>query len=157
MRANSRTCFYLIAALMPVCTQAGCGSGDRSSIYPVEGKVFVAGVPAAHASVFFYPCDPTRQRIPVAITDADGTFRLTTLRSGDGAPEGYYDVTVIWPDYSIPRDECVDPLHDRLKLEYADRSKTELHAIVRPEKNGVVFHLQMAGGWSVPRQRDLPR
>jgi hypothetical protein len=153
---NIRASSYLIGVLLPVWALTGCGSGERQHVYPVEGKVFVAGVPASNASVFFYPCDPTRQRIPVAITDPDGTFHLTTIRSGDGAPEGYYDVTVVWPDYSIPRDECAEPLHDRLKLQYADRSKTELHAIVRPEKNGVVFHLQMAGGWSVPRQRDVP-
>jgi hypothetical protein len=64
---------------------------------------------------------------------------------------------VLWPDYSIPRDECADPLHDRLKLQYADRSKTELHALIRPEKNELVFHLQMVGGWSNPRLRDKVR
>jgi hypothetical protein len=29
---------------------------------------------------------------------ADGTFQLTTYRTGDGAPEGEYFVTVIWPE-----------------------------------------------------------
>jgi hypothetical protein len=158
MIMNTPSLVYRIGALLSLCTSAGCGQGDRLDVYPVEGKLFVSGMPADNASICFYPCDPTQQRIPVAITAPDGTFRLTTLRSGDGAPEGRYDVTVMWPDYSIPRDECVDPLHDRLKLQYADRNKTELHATIRPGKNEVVLHVKMdSGGWSVPRQRDMQR
>jgi hypothetical protein len=153
---------YLIGTLLSLCTLAGCEKNDRLNTClnscPVEGKLFIAGVPAGNANVYFYPCDPGRQRIPVAITAPDGTFRLTTIRPGDGAPAGRYDVTVIWPDYSIPRDECADPLHDRLKLQYADRSKTELHAVVSPGKNEVTLRVATpGGGWSFPRRRDTRR
>ena len=103
----------LILAFLPMWALAGSGCEERLSVYPVHGKLLIAGMPAGHASVFFYPKNPGQQRIPVAITASDGTFRLTTLRSGDGAPAGDYDVTVVWPDYTIPRDECADPLHDR--------------------------------------------
>jgi len=63
---------------------------------------------------------------------------------------------VLWPDYSMPHlgDECAAPFHDRLKLRYADRKKTELHAIVRPEKNEVILNVFMGNGWSFPRQRE---
>jgi hypothetical protein len=108
-------------------------------------------MPAGNANVYFYPCDPGQQRIPAAITAPDGTFRLTTISSGDGAPKGRYDVTVVWPDYSIPRDECAEPLHDRLKLQYADRNKTELHAVIALGKNEVILNVAMVGGgWSSP-------
>jgi hypothetical protein len=149
---------FLLGVLLSLCTLAGCENNDRLNTYPVEGKLFVAGTPVGNASVYFYPCDPSQQRIPVAITAPDGTFRLTTICPDDGAPEGRYDVTVIWPDYSIPRDECADPLHDRLKSQYADRSKTELHALVSPGKNEVTLRVAMpGGGWSFPRNRDAQR
>lgn len=152
---NSQRLVYLIGALLQPCAVAGCGQGDSSNVYPVEGRLLVAGMPAGIASIYFYPRDLAQQRIPVAMTAADGTFRLTTMRQGDGAPEGDYDVTVVWPDYSVPRDECADPLHDRLKSQYADRSKTPLHATIRPGKNEVILHV--AAGWSVPRRRDSQR
>jgi hypothetical protein len=142
--------WLLVGAVLPLCVLGGCGRGERLTVYPVQGKVLVVGIPAGNASVFFYPCDPTQQRISTATTASDGTFWLTTFVSGDGAPEGEYDVTVVWPDYSIPRDECADPLHDRLKLRYADRKKTELHATIRPRKNEVTLNVLM-GGWSLPR------
>lgn len=153
-RSHSSTLLYLLGVLLSLCASAGCGQGKRVNLCPVEGKLLVSGQPAGSASVYFYPCDPTQRRIPVATTAPDGTFQLTTIRSGDGAPEGNYDITVVWPDYSIPRDECADPLHDRLNLRYADRSKTDLHATIRPGKNELVFRVHVSGSWSVPRQRD---
>jgi hypothetical protein len=152
---NAGTRALLVGTLLSLCTLTGCGNNGRLNTYPVEGKLFVAGMPAGNANVYFYPLDPGQQRVPVAITAPDGSFRLTTLRPGDGAPPGRYDVTVIWPDYAIPRDECADPLHDRLKLQCADRNKTKLHAVVRPGKNEVVLRVATpGGGWSFPRKRD---
>jgi hypothetical protein len=145
----------LIAGFCIGCL-AGCGEGDK--LYPVQGKLFVSGTPAGNASIFFHPRDKTQLRIPIARTEADGSYRLMTMQPGDGAAAGEYDVVVVWPDYSIPRDECVDPLHDRLKLRYADPAKTELHATVRPEVNEFTFHAHMGGGgWSFPRRRDTEK
>lgn len=155
MNAKTVVCFF--GVVLPLCVLPGCGAGCDVKVYPVEGKVLLAGSPAGCASVCFYPSDHSQQRIPVAITAADGTFRLTTIRTGDGAPVGDYDITVVWPDYSIPRDECADPLHDRLKLHYADRSKTELHATVVPGRNKLILHVSMEGGWSFPPQRSAQR
>ena len=147
----------LIATLLTLCAFAVGFRKDRMRIHPVEGKLLVAGKPAGSANIYFYPRDPNQQRIPVAVTAADGTFRLTTIDSGDGAPEGLYDVTVVWPDYSIPRDECADPIHDRLKLRYADRSDTELHAVVRPGKNEFILRAEMMSGGSAPQQHNVQR
>jgi hypothetical protein len=147
----------LVGAVIPLCALAGCGREERLKVCPVQGKVLVVGTPAGNASVFFYPCDPAQQHISTATTAPDGTFWLTTFVSGDGAPEGEYDVTVVWPDYSMPCDECAAPLHDRLKLQYADRKKTELHATIRPGKNEVILNVLMGGGWSFPPQRERQR
>jgi hypothetical protein len=148
----------LIWGAVPLfCGAAGCGPGESLKVFPVQGKVTVVGTPIGNASVFFYPCDPAQPRVATATTAPDGTFRLTTLAAGDGAPEGDYDVTVVWPDLSMAGDQCGEPLHDRLKLRYADRNKTELHATVRPGKNEVDFNVFMGSGWSFPRQRDTQR
>src|SRR5436309_2599834 len=107
---NTRPRVFLIGTLLTLCTLTGCGNEERVPLCPVAGKLFVAGMPAGNANIYFYPCDPGQQRVPVAVTAPDGTFRLTTICSGDGAPEGHYAVTVVWPDHSLPRDECADPL-----------------------------------------------
>lgn len=134
----------------------GCGSGSAKS-YPVQGKVLVNGKPVGGAEVIFYPHNPAQQRVSVGNSGPDGSFQLMTLQAGDGAPEGNYDITVMWPDYTIPRDECVDPLHDRLKQRYAERGKAGLHAEIRPGNNVVLLELEMeleSTGWSFPKQRD---
>jgi hypothetical protein len=146
-----------VASLFALCSLVGCSGGD--ALHPVEGKVYVSGVPAGNAYVSYYPRDNSQIRIPVARTEADGSYRLMTMTAGDGAPAGEYDVAILWPDFSIPRDECVDPLHDRLKLRYADPAKSELRAVVRPGRNHLDFHAQMQtdGGWSFPRRQDIEK
>src|SRR5262245_26658197 len=99
MNIQHRVC--LTGTLLTLCTLTGltaltgltgCASKDRLQTYPVEGKLLLDGYPVGNANVYFYPCDPGQQRISVAVTDPDGTFRLTTFSPGDGAPEGDYDV-----------------------------------------------------------------
>jgi hypothetical protein len=45
--------------------------------------------------VYLHPLDSveTAQR-PMAVTDRDGRFELTTFQEGDGAPAGRYTITV---------------------------------------------------------------
>lgn len=132
---------------------SGCGQGGWPTTYPVEGKVLVAGMPAAFADIRLWPRDPDQPRGAVGISAADGTFHLTTVYPKDGAVAGEYDVTVIWRDYSIPYDECEEPLHDRLALRYADRTKSGLRATIREGKNEMILNLTLSGsGWSLPRQ-----
>src|SRR5262249_26197607 len=75
----------------------GC-SPKASKVHPVQGRIVVAGKPAARALVTFHPENPAREKAihPSAEVDADGSFRLTSFRSGDGAPEGQYRVSVVW-------------------------------------------------------------
>jgi hypothetical protein len=46
--------------------------------------------------VVFYPLsgEIEGKQKPIAFTDAEGRFALTTLHSGDGAPPGDYAITV---------------------------------------------------------------
>src|SRR5262245_1000314 len=124
-----------VLVLAAVCL-SGCGRKDnrdrpipsqRVPVHLVVGRVLVSGRPAANAMVAFHPLstgDPRAIR-PVALTNPDGTFRLMTYETGDGAPEGKYAVTVVWPDRSLLQDECVSDLaHDRFQGRYSDPARS---------------------------------
>lgn len=76
----------------------GC-SERLPSRYPVEGEVRYRGKPLAEATVLFHPVSAAAPGLaqPMAITDEQGKFRLTTARSDDGAVPGDYAITVTQP------------------------------------------------------------
>jgi hypothetical protein len=80
-----------LAILMPGC------SGQATS--PVEGVVLLDGKPLAGASVQLVPQGEGRDA--TAQTDAQGRFRVSTFRPGDGALPGTYKV-VISPPIGTP-------------------------------------------------------
>jgi len=137
-------------------TVAGCRgpAPPHVAVYPVEGRLLVSGVPAADAHITFHPLDG--HGVPViGRTGRDGSFTLTTFTPGDGAPAGEYSVTVVWPNDSIPRDECADTTtHDRLNRAYSDPADRKIVVVVKPEPN--YFTLRAAittAGWSLPAKR----
>lgn len=116
--------------------------------FQVQGRLFIDNALAGRASIGFYPIDQEKSqgRCPVAMTNPDGSFELTTYSPHDGAPEGDYAVTVMWLDDSMPIDECECPdplLHDRLGRKYADPLTTPLQVTVLPQNN--YFNLSAEG------------
>jgi hypothetical protein len=81
----------------------GCAARDeRLKVYPVSGKVLVAGQPAAGAEVALHRQTPLKDAlgrpiVPHARCAADGSFKLTSYVPDDGAPEGTFQLTVEWP------------------------------------------------------------
>jgi len=76
-----------------------CASGCGGSPYhPVQGKVLYQGQPAAGAMVIFHPVtdDSLKAMRPSGQVAEDGTFFLTSEKSGDGAAVGEYHVVVRW-------------------------------------------------------------
>lgn len=72
---------------------AGCGvASDAPQIAPVRGTVTVDGEPRGGLTVTFYP--EVGGRPASGKTEDDGTFVLTTLNTGDGAPVGTSQVAV---------------------------------------------------------------
>ena len=133
MRTLTRT-GLLIAALGLV---AGCGqSGDP--LVPVSGRVLVDGKAATGAAIVFHPADATNGTHPVAQVDANGDFRLTTIRSGDGAAAGEYRVTLTWY-VSPPRKKNVEgeesPVRNLIPDKYARSGSTPLTATIRLDGN----------------------
>ncbi len=70
---------------------AGCGdSGGRVTL---RGTVKLDGQPLANATVHFIAQD-SGGKDALGTTDADGMFRLSTFKPGDGALPGKYKVVV---------------------------------------------------------------
>jgi hypothetical protein len=78
--------FFFVAIL----TTVGCGKG---SVTKVEGVVTLDGKPLPGATVSFVPVGEGKPAF--GRTDNDGSFRLTTFRTDDGALPGEYQVTVV--------------------------------------------------------------
>jgi hypothetical protein len=78
---------------------AGCNSDPHSigKTVPVRGRVFLDGKPfAGKARVTFWPDAAkgnTGEHRPSGDVDEDGNYELSTLNA-EGAPPGYYKVTV---------------------------------------------------------------
>jgi len=124
MTAVRRT--WLCACLAVVVFASGCGNG-RLKVYPVTGQILVDGKPADGAFVVFHPQDGGKDAPrPSATTEADGTFRLTTYDTGDGAPAGTYRVTIVWRPR--PKNHLEGDKPDRLKERYAVEANSKITA-----------------------------
>lgn len=80
------------AVMLLSFTIAGCGGSTGPKPVPVKGKVMLKGKPVDGAEVTFL--STTAGRSASGRTNADGTFSLTTMKTGDGAPPGDYVVTI---------------------------------------------------------------
>jgi len=72
------------------------GCGDDSGLgkrYPVSGAVRLNGAPLEKGRIDFHPTDPAKGRAASGEIQ-NGSYRLTTLTTGDGALPGQYKVTV---------------------------------------------------------------
>jgi hypothetical protein len=92
-RMRYAKCFSWPALLVGALTAAlGCGGGGPKPV-KVEGVVTLDGKPLPAATVTFVPAGDGRAAS--GRTEQDGTFRLTTYRTDDGALPGEYKVTVV--------------------------------------------------------------
>ena len=82
--------------LSPTKTDEPGGPKKPLPTYPVIGKAFCDGVPAAGAKVEMTPTGAGAKA--QGIVEADGSFRLSTYGPFDGATKGEFDVTVTWSD-----------------------------------------------------------
>jgi hypothetical protein len=116
-----------------VVALAGCGKRDWLETYPVTGKVLVDGKPAKGAMVSFHPKTQVGNKsyVPSAQADDNGEFSLATYMTGDGAPAGEYDVTVVWPVRFNPISTLWEG--DKLSGRYASREKSTLRVTVEKQ------------------------
>ena len=86
---------FSLFALVLFSATLGCGEGSTGdSPVPVSGKITYKGKPVDGAQVTFLAVAASGGRSASGQTTADGTFTLTTNKTGDGAVPGEYVVTV---------------------------------------------------------------
>lgn len=118
---------------------SGCGGETGPRCHPVEGRVLYQNQPLAEAMVVFHPLTPPVERVPQPIgnTNAEGRFMMTTLKSGDGAPQGEYAITIELREPRQIGEEVVRDGPNLLPPKYASPRDTPLRYKVIPGKNEV--------------------
>ncbi len=94
--------FTLFSMIAASTLMTGCDSGGDFPVAPVRGRVVCEGQPVPHVRVFFEPLETGGSAIvgkqAIALTEADGTFVLSTYGTEDGAVIGKHRVRVAGPD-----------------------------------------------------------
>jgi hypothetical protein len=133
MMTNNHVLSWSLHGLLSATLLVGiCSCSGNKRVYPVSGKVLVEGKPAAHAIVKFYAVNAASKKdgqgvVPQAIVDEDGSFRVTTYSSEDGAPAGKYTVSVFWAKPSKGGDDYDKPL---IPARYLNAETSGLTAVV---------------------------
>ncbi|MBS0260510.1 MAG: PKD domain-containing protein, partial [Planctomycetes bacterium] len=116
---------------------AGCHDGDEVQLYPVQGEVFLDGVPADGAWIHFHPVNTDEGAPAYAQVQSDGSFELTTHSQHDGAEAGNYTVTLIWRSEEKDDDGEVQYGPDRFGNRYHQAKSSTLRAKVEPGENSL--------------------
>ncbi len=108
---------------------------------PFEGLAYFDGAPVPGAMVTFHPAGEgaTRGVRADGVVQADGSFRLSTVRANDGVPVGEYVVTVALRRPLFTPEGKAGPNH--LPDRYAKEATTPLRAKVVEGKNSVTLEL----------------
>jgi len=148
----SRTITSLVIMVVALCTLSWSGCGpNRPETASVSGKVTYQGKPVTTGRIVFHPDDGRRPAM--AAIEPDGSYKLTTFDSEDGAMLGKHRVT-------IKSTRTVGgPLPDDLKMEgqaapaelpklewlvpekYSRKETTPLRAEVKEGENTIDFDL----------------
>ncbi len=89
-------CLHLTLGSILLCGLAGCGEQGESAI-PVEGKIIYNGQPLTVGTVIFTPDAAkgnTSMNEPRGKLDENGTYRLHLRKDREGAPPGWYKISV---------------------------------------------------------------
>jgi hypothetical protein len=65
----------------------------------------------------------------------DGYFSLSTFRPNDGAPEGEYQVAIVWVPTDAKPNPTTEEMPNRLPPRYSDPRTSNLHAKVGKGNN----------------------
>ena len=104
MRASmntAKTAGFRVAIVVALLATAGCFSDPRfKPTFRLTGRLLYDGQPAGGATVALVPIDPNAPPDPWVrargIADDDGSFTVTTYRTGDGVPNGEYAILAYW-------------------------------------------------------------
>ena len=139
---NSSICSAIAVLLFAL----GCSSEESGpACFPVRGEVRLDGEPLGEAMILFHPVDknsPTAVK-PLANSDLDGRFEMTTFQRHDGAPPGEYAITVELRALRPDGDEMIRDGRNLLPGHYRDPARSGFKFMVKNEPNEVpVINLQ---------------
>lgn len=122
----------------------GCDAPGET-LTPVVGKVTVNGTPLGAGSVSFHPDagkGNTTPHIPVGKLDAEGTYKLMSATK-EGAPPGWYKVTVSAQEPIDPKNPYAPPKHlISPKFSDAGTSGLDVEVVDRPAEGA--YDLKLA-------------
>lgn len=129
-------------AAVACCLLASCGNPSVvHKVYPVKGKILVNGQPANECQILLNRNYEDKHPVtPMAMTNENGEFEITTYYAKDGAPEGEYIATITWRERSgLMKGEFEGV--DRLDGAYATTEKTKNLPgfVVKVERQPVVL------------------
>ena len=117
----------------------GCSGSSGPRCYPVRGRVMLGEQPVTEARVVFHPLagQTLDGPMPIAQTDAEGRFELTTLNTGDGAPAGEYAIVIELREPRLVGEEYVRDGRHLLPERYADPANSGLKHTVAVGSNEI--------------------
>jgi len=131
--------FVIVVLAANVLELAGCaGGGPRTAV--VRGKVTYKGMAVPNGTITFIPdSGPTA----TGEIKPDGSYTLTTFRSGDGAVLGKHTVVIVaMQDTSDRLPEARTPLPPPIiPLKYTSSATSDLRAEIKPGRNTCDFEL----------------
>jgi hypothetical protein len=140
MRSRSSIAMFLTAGLVLCVT--GCGGPSLPKTIAVSGKVTYKSKPLDGAAVGFIA---TKGPSASAVTDANGAYKLTTYKNGDGAVPGEYAVTITKVIDPNPGASYLDPNSAKLKSlipeKYGEIKTSGFTAKVEKGKQEFIFNL----------------
>jgi len=118
---------------------AGCGPRGAATAI-VRGKVTYKGKPVPNGTVNFIP---TKGPSATGEIQPDGSYTLTTYKSGDGAVLGKHKVIVVaMQDMGSVLPESRNPLPPPIvPMKYTSLATTDLTADVEQKENTINFDL----------------
>jgi len=126
----------------PITAEATSFFYNRKPTHPVRGTVLFEGAPVAGAKVLFHwigKDGKQKNEAGDALTDADGTFVLSTYEANDGAPAGQYVVTVVQQEPRFGGNGAPGP--NLVPAKYASPETSDLSIQVKNGPNELVLEL----------------
>ena len=126
---------------LAVGAESGCSRG-RPRLHPVQGQVLYKDQPVDRAMVVLHPLGEYPEGLPqpIAYTDVEGRFSMTTNEPGDGAPAGEYAVTVVQREKTRTGVEKVNA-RNLLPARYGEPGSSDLRCQVQKGKNELPLSL----------------
>jgi len=121
----------LVLVLAVVTLITGCGSGDQVATYPVTGEVvFADGSPLQGGSILFNS-EQYAELTARGQVGADGSFKLQTYVTGDGAVAGRHQVAILPPKQQSDADEV--GFQSPIDIDFASPTRSGILCQVKTE------------------------